>query len=67
MKFNNAHNNTQRSSLSRRHGLANRPLDCGSNRDEWNLGMDVNISTVAREPALMSMQMEVPSSLENSQ
>ena len=48
--------------------LVNRSLDCCSNRDEWNLGMDMDISTVAdspRDPALMRMQMEVPSSRES--
>jgi hypothetical protein len=32
---------------------------------QWNLGMDVYISTI--EPALMRMHMEVPSSLEKPQ
>jgi hypothetical protein len=31
--------------------LAIRILDFWSNRDEWNLGMDVYVSTVAGEPA----------------
>ena len=31
--------------------MAIRPLNCWSNRDEWNVGMDVDISTVTEQSA----------------